>query len=178
MSRQPTPKIGNATALSTGIKANHPRLRDGCSRQRVKYSSFSIDVGCLSPYNETAELEATIVFILQRYILQRIGANRSKHLSRAMLNLLVSDEKSSGSLWSSGRIFEGFDYILYIFLLIDEFINLLEVRLKTQSDVCGFEVLLYLPCSSDLALSNFLLYPELKVLGAVPVYPLGAGLGT
>ncbi|GFT55539.1 hypothetical protein TNCV_3320531 [Trichonephila clavipes] len=37
MSRQPTLK-NHTTALSTDIKANHPRLRDGCSGQRVKYN--------------------------------------------------------------------------------------------------------------------------------------------
>ncbi|GFW31018.1 hypothetical protein TNCV_4522871, partial [Trichonephila clavipes] len=30
MSRQPTPQ-NHTSALSTGIKANHPRLSDGCS---------------------------------------------------------------------------------------------------------------------------------------------------
>ncbi|GFW02021.1 hypothetical protein TNCV_1149011 [Trichonephila clavipes] len=35
----------HTTALSTGIKANHPRLRDGCSNHRVKVTIENIKLG-------------------------------------------------------------------------------------------------------------------------------------
>ncbi|GFV93616.1 hypothetical protein TNCV_1989281 [Trichonephila clavipes] len=32
----------HTTALSAGIKANHPRLRDGCSSQRIKSKQHTL----------------------------------------------------------------------------------------------------------------------------------------